>query len=164
MLTLQIRGPLGNFEYRGCGECAVRESRDSEPDVVTVHRIGLIAGGTGITPILQVVRHVIKQADDSTELWVVFANRSERDILLRDELDEYADRYPQRIHVWYTVNESEPGWQYSNGHVDEKMLREHLPPPADDTFTLLCGPPAMISDCVQFLDALNYSEERRFVF
>jgi len=45
------------------------------------------------------------------------------------------------------------------------MLREHMPPAADDTLILMCGPPAMVnSACKPNLEALNHAEERCFAF
>jgi len=163
--SVEIRGPFGNFDYRGRGVCAIRESRQAPHQVFTVRRLGLIAGGTGLTPILQVVRRVLKDEGDSTEMWVLFANRTEHDILLRDELDRIAETYRTRVHVWYTVSEADENWTYSVGHINADMLREHMPPAADDTLILMCGPPAMVnSACKPNLEALNHAKERCFAF
>jgi cytochrome-b5 reductase len=45
----------------------------------------MIAGGTGITPMLQLIREMLQNPDESIELRLIFANQSEDDILLRDE-------------------------------------------------------------------------------
>jgi len=61
----------------------------------------MIAGGTGITPMLQIVKAVLDNPRDKSELWLLFANREVDDILVRDYLEEYFKRYPGRLHLWY---------------------------------------------------------------
>ena len=53
-------------------------------------RIGMIAGGTGITPMLQIIREILENPEDKTEVSLLFANNAEEDILMRDELDRLA--------------------------------------------------------------------------
>ena len=50
-------------------------------------KVGMIAGGTGVTPMLQVAREVLENPKDKTKLQLIFCNRSEEDIMLRDTLD-----------------------------------------------------------------------------
>ena len=56
----------------------------------------MIAGGTGITPMLQLIRAILKDPRDKTKMWLVFANQTENDILLRTELEEVASNHPDR--------------------------------------------------------------------
>lgn len=44
---------------------------------VTVRRLGMIAGGTGLTPMLQVVKRVLSRKEDTTQLSLIFANQTE---------------------------------------------------------------------------------------
>ena len=52
-----------------------------------VKKIGLVAGGTGLTPMLQLIELILSDESDSTELHFLYLNTAERDILLRDKLD-----------------------------------------------------------------------------
>lgn len=52
--------------------------------------IGMVAGGTGITPMLQVLEHILANPNDRTKVHLVFANEEERDILLKPRLDALA--------------------------------------------------------------------------
>ena len=61
-------------------------------------------GGTGITPMLQLIRAVFRDHDDKTELSLLFANQSEDDILLRPELEQVQREFPDRFKLWYTVD------------------------------------------------------------
>lgn len=58
-----------------------------------------------------------------------------------------------------------PDWEYSEGFISEDMVREHLPPPSDDTLIVMCGPPPMIQfACNPNLDKVGHSDSRRFTF
>lgn len=65
-----------------------------------------LSGGTGITPMLQLVRHITRDPKDNTEMRLIFANQSESDILLRNELEEVAKEHPNQFKVWYTVDKA----------------------------------------------------------
>jgi len=69
----------------------------------------LLSGGTGITPMLQLIRQVTRDPKDETQLSLLFANQTEEDILLRDELEEAAKSHPDRVKVWYTVDRPSEG-------------------------------------------------------
>jgi cytochrome-b5 reductase len=69
----------------------------------------LLTGGTGITPMLQLVRHITRDPDDNTEMALLFANQSEDDILLKNELEEVAKTHPSQFKLWYTVDRPSEG-------------------------------------------------------
>lgn len=150
--TMDVKGPLGHIEYIGTGNFMVH----GKPKFAK--KLTMLAGGTGITPIYQVIQAVLKDPEDDTEMYVVYANSTEDDILLRDELDAWAKQHSERLKVWYVVQESiKEGWQYSVGFITESILREHVPEGSDDTLALACGPPPMIQFAVQpNLEKMNY--------
>jgi cytochrome-b5 reductase len=55
-----------------------------------VRKIGMIAGGTGITPMLQIINAIMKEKKGSIELSLLFANQTEQDILLREMIEDLA--------------------------------------------------------------------------
>lgn len=57
----------------------------------------------------QLVKHVLKDPEDKTKLALLFANQSENDILLRDELEKVAEEHPDVFKVWYTVDRPSEG-------------------------------------------------------
>src|SRR5438309_2319670 len=66
--------------------------------------IGMIAGGTGITPMLQIIKYVLNNPNDQTQLSLLFANVEERDILLREQLDSLSSRFPSRFKIFYILD------------------------------------------------------------
>ena len=101
-----MRGPKGQFKYHAA------LSRE----------IGMIAGGTGITPMLQIVRAALKNPLDRTKLSLIYANVNVEDILLRTELDELAEKYPNRFKVFYVLNNPPPNWKGGVGFVTKTRL------------------------------------------
>ena len=55
-------------------------------------RVGMVAGGSGLTPCLQVVEELLSLEDDMTQINLLFCNRNEDEIFLREHLDRLAER------------------------------------------------------------------------
>lgn len=161
--TVDIRGPSGKLTYVGRGKFAIKENA-KEPKFRTAKNVGLIAGGTGITPMLQIISAVIKDSEDKTNITLLFANQTERDILVRPELEEL-DQECENFKLWYTLDKPPDGWPYSSGFINDTMLKEHMPPPGPDTQILMCGPPPMINfACIPNLEKLGYTSDMYFPF
>lgn len=125
----------------------------------------MLAGGTGITPMLQMVRAIIKDPTDETQVSLLFANQTEKDILLREELDDIAKNHPTKLKLWYTLDTSSDGWSYSTGHINADMIKKYMFPSSPDTIVLMCGPPPMINfACNPNLDKLGYDSKLRFAY
>jgi len=58
---------------------------------------------------LQLIRNILKNPDDDTVMALLFANQTESDILLREELEEAASSNPGRLRLWYTVDRATEG-------------------------------------------------------
>ncbi|VDN19915.1 unnamed protein product [Gongylonema pulchrum] len=115
--------------------------------------------------IYPIISAALKNPNDHTKLSLLFANKDESDILLRDELDRLAEKHSDRFQVWYTVDQPTSNWKYSQGFVNASMIGEHLPNPSDDTVILMCGPPPMIKfACSPSLDELHYPSSSRLIF
>jgi len=163
--TINFRGPSGHLTYGGQGQFNVKKDKKTPAETKVAKKVGMIAGGTGITPMLQLIRAALKDPKDKTRMWLIFANQTENDILLRTELEEVAGDHPDRFSLWYTLDRPEDGWKYSKGFINADMIREHLPPAGDDTLILMCGPPPMINfACKPALTELQYAEEMQFAY
>jgi cytochrome-b5 reductase len=157
---IDVRGPGGLLEYEGRGHFAVKPDKKSVPARAFYRRLGMIAGGTGITPMLQIIRAIMKDPQDQTRISLIYANQTPDDILLRGELDDLKLEFPNRFDLWYTVDRNAgDNWNFSTGFINEDMIREHLPTPGDDTFILMCGPPPMINRaCLPNLEKVGHTK------
>merc|ERR1712087_819488 len=94
---------------------------------------------------------------------ILYANRSEEDILCRDTLLEL-DK-DERVTVWYTLDKPPEGWAYSSGFISEDMVKSHLPAPSSTTVTFMCGPPKMLEyACIPNLKKVGHREGSYFSF
>ncbi|KAG7187971.1 hypothetical protein KM043_013927 [Ampulex compressa] len=163
--TIDFRGPSGRLIYQGSGKFSIKILRKEPPVEYNMKKVVMLAGGTGITPMLQLIRAMLKDPSDQTCISLLFANQTEKDILLREELDSLAKNYVDRLKVWYTLDTSGDGWSYSTGHINADMIQKHMFPPSNDTIVLMCGPPPMINfACNPNLDKLGYDPKLRFAY
>ncbi|XP_043468755.1 NADH-cytochrome b5 reductase 3 isoform X2 [Leptopilina heterotoma] len=163
--TVDFRGPSGRLVYKGEGTFSIKLLRKEPPVEYNVKKVVMLAGGTGITPMLQLIRAMIKNPKDQTQASLLFANQTEKDILLRKELEEIAKKQSQRFKLWFTLDTSSEGWNYSTGHISAEMISEHMFPASSDTIVLMCGPPPMINyACTPNLDKLGYDPKLRFAY
>ncbi|EHB05188.1 NADH-cytochrome b5 reductase 2 [Heterocephalus glaber] len=102
--TILFRGPTGQLFYQGPGRLAIKPYKTSQPENKLVRHLGMITGGTGITPMLQLIRHITKNPSDRTRTSLLFANQTEEDILMRKELEEIARTHLDQFSIWYTLD------------------------------------------------------------
>lgn len=163
--TIDFRGPNGLLVYKGNGQFSIRPDKKSEPKVRKFKHVGMIAGGTGITPMLQLIRRITEDPSDNTMCSLIFANQTEKDILLREELEQVKKSHPDKVKLWYTLDKPPQDWRYGSGFVTSDMIKDHLPAPSSDVLVVLCGPPPMIQyACLPNLDKLGHKTENIFAY
>ncbi|XP_002126207.2 NADH-cytochrome b5 reductase 3-like isoform X1 [Ciona intestinalis] len=163
--TIDVRGPNGLIEYRTKSVFSVRYEKNGFSYAKRAKEVAMIAGGTGITPMLQIIRQCLKDPSDHTKLSLLYANQTEDDILVRKELEECAKADPNHFKLWYTLDRPPTDWKYSTGFIDEDMVRDYLPAPGIDTLVLLCGPPPMIKfACLPNLEKVGHQSGRICTF
>jgi cytochrome-b5 reductase len=65
---------------------------------------------------LQVIDKIFDNPQDNTVVSLVFGNISEEDILLKDKLDYLAKKFPDRLHVYYTLDKPNANWTGGKPH------------------------------------------------
>ncbi|XP_064935969.1 NADH--cytochrome b5 reductase 1-like [Musa acuminata AAA Group] len=145
---LSVKGPKGRFKYQ----------------VGQVRAFGMLAGGSGITPMFQVTRAILENPTDKTKVHLIYANVTYEDILLKEELDSLARNYPDRFQIYYVLNQPPDEWNGGVGFVSKEMIKAHCPAPASDIQILRCGPPPMNKAMAAHLDDLGYTKEMQFQF
>jgi cytochrome-b5 reductase len=140
--TIEIRGPKGAMQY----------------STTYAKQIGMIAGGTGITPMYQLIRAICDDETDSTHMSLLYANNTEEDILLRKELDDFAMRFPNKFQVQYVLSQAGESWNGHRGFVSQDLIKEYLAPADETNKMLLCGPPPMINAMKKALAGLGWKE------
>ena len=120
-------------------------------------RVGLVAGGTGITPMIAIIRWILTKRLD-VELFLVFANKMEADIIFRQEWDRALQEH-RNFHCYHVLEQPPAGWSQGTGRITEDVLRRHLPAPGPDAVVFLCGPPPMVDALEATLKTIGYPEQ-----
>jgi cytochrome-b5 reductase len=125
--TIYIKGPMKKLQYT--------------PNMKD--HISFVAGGSGITPCLQLIETIMSNPNDHTKVTLLFANRTSDDILLKERLEKIKAFHPDRLNIVYFVDQQKLGWTGEVGLITKDKLKKHLPPPSDSSLVYVCGPPRM---------------------
>ena len=104
---------------------------------------------------------------DKTRHSLIFGNRTINDILLKDELESFAENYKENFKLYLTVDvqpDEKVNWKYGVGFVTKEMIKENLPAPGPDTLIVYCGPPPFEDMMKKFLAELGYTDDMVFKF
>ncbi|KAK7403775.1 NADH-cytochrome b5 reductase [Neonectria punicea] len=160
--TLDIKGPLPKYPWSA-----------NKHD-----HVALVAGGTGITPMYQLVRGIFKNPEDKTKVTLIFGNVTEEDILLKKKFDELENTYPQRFRAFYVLDKPPANWTGNSGFITKDLLKTVLPEPKSDNIKVfVCGPPGLMNaisgnkvspkdqgELTGALKELGYTSEQVFKF
>ena len=157
---IKVDYPFGIIKYQGQGEFSYLKKE------LKCKNICMIAGGSGITPMYQIIKAVIDSPADSTKLHLLYANVSIQDILLKNELDEMAST--GELNLSYTVDKIKPteSWNGFTGFITQEMIATCFPDTLKtECLFLLCGPPPMIKfACRNNLEKLGVSNKQILQF
>ncbi|KAK1068479.1 hypothetical protein LTR74_005558 [Friedmanniomyces endolithicus] len=136
---VEIRGPTGEITYTGNGVF------DISGQEMKFTKINLVLGGSGLTPgYALIARAMLGAGEEGVEVRVVDANKSETDILLREELEHFVRESKGRLKVAHVLSHPSEAWEGIKGHVNAEVIRGNLFPPGEGCACFLCGPPAMM--------------------
>lgn len=118
-------------------------------DIESKSSVGMICGGTGLTPMLQVAEELLTRKKYKGTIQLIYANVSPSDIMLKDRVDALASSYPN-FKVFYVVDKldgtsASKNWKGGVGYVTADMVKAHMPSAGKgDPIVLVCGPPGMM--------------------
>ncbi|KAF2639636.1 hypothetical protein P280DRAFT_402299 [Massarina eburnea CBS 473.64] len=155
---VEFKGPIGKFEYLSRGFCTVNGKERH------VKRFFMICGGSGITPIFQVLRAVMRDGSDPTTCTVLNGNRLVEDILYKEDLDVFARDNVERCKLIYTLTQGPEDWTGLRGRIGKDLLREHCVRGDGGAMVLICGPEALEKAAHESLKDLGWSDEELLFF
>ena len=160
---VDFKGPIGKFTYHGAGECSVQGVRRS------VKHFVMICGGSGVTPVYQVLRAVMLDKKDPTRCTVLDGNRLVEDILCKEEMDGFARDNGERCRLLYTLTQAPENWQGLKGRIAAPLLAEHaskdvLGVADGEAMVLICGPEALEKSCHKALLELGWKDDELLFF
>jgi ferredoxin-NADP reductase len=136
----ELRGPIGGY--------FVWEARMGGP-------LLLVAGGSGIVPMMSMLRHrEVSAAPVGARL--VYSSRSWEDIIYREELERLAAG-ANGVQVFHTLTRSQPeGWTGYARRVDGAMLSETAWPASSAPMAFVCGPTPFVESVASALVLLGH--------
>ncbi len=139
--TIEVSKPLGKFTLQ----------QPIEEDLC------FIGTGTGIAPLRSMILHIINNNIPYKNIYLIFGNRWEKDILYRKELDELASNNPD-FHFIPVLSRDNPGWSGKKGYV-HAVYEELFADKRSATF-YLCGWRDMLHDARKKIEEMGYDKKK----
>ncbi len=141
---LELRGPIGGY--------FVWTTQMGGP-------LLLIAGGSGIVPLMAMIRHRIA-VGSTIPIRLLYSARSYEDVIYYDELDRLV-KSTTLLEVVYTLTRVQPsGWTGYQRRIDTAILREVVWPLDQRPWMFICGPTPFVETAAASLVALGYEPGR----
>jgi ring-1,2-phenylacetyl-CoA epoxidase subunit PaaE len=148
---IRVLEPMGNFTSEF--------AKDNKRHLV------MFAGGSGITPMISILKSAITQEPDSI-CSLIYCNRDIDSIIFKNELDKWQTNYEGRVHVIHILDNAPMNWQGYSGLLNKEMLVklfERIPDwGLDKTTYLMCGPEGMMKNVDTLLMELHIPKEKIF--
>lgn len=164
--SVEMLGPHGAVGYPKAGTV----TRGGKAQQEGVKHLVLIAAGSGITPMLQLVRAAVESPADSTRVTVVYCNRSLEHIIALNTLEPLASMFPGRVQIHHVLSQSSGDadrrdlGSFEIGKLDQSMLAKYVPPPSPSVAVFHCGPPQFDEDVAAHLRAVGFADNQVYVF
>jgi len=129
--SLSMKGPFPKWDYK----------------INEFDEVGMIGGGSGITPLYQVLTRALSHKDNRTKFKLIFSNVTEADILLRGELDALQKKYPDTFGVVYVLGKPDNKWQGPQGFINADLVKQYIAPASlkEKVKIFVCGPPGQVA-------------------
>ena len=154
---VDFKGPIGKFTYLGKGLCSINGTEKK------VKKFAMICGGSGITPIFQVFRAVMRDKDDPTTCTVLNGNRLVEDILCKEDLDALLWGNEDRGEVIHTLTKAPKTWKGLRGRINGELVQKHCEC-HEETLVLVCGPEALEKSIHVALKEQGWSDDQILFF
>ena len=138
---LELRGPIGGY--------FVWRAVDDRP-------LLLIAGGSGVVPLMAMLRHRVVTGRKGVPARLLFSSRTADDIIYKDELQRLV-LSDDGLEVFHTLTRDQPaGWTGYARRVDRSMLQEVAWSKQQNPAVFICGPTSFVEAAADLLVAMDY--------
>jgi len=117
----------------------------------------LIAGGTGIAPLMSMIRYVTERKL-TVKMTLLFSNKTPADIVFYKELRDMESRNPLLRCVFTITRPEGYSWQGPTGRISQELIERCVP--NRQALFYICGPTPMIQSCVLLLKAVGVDPSR----
>jgi ring-1,2-phenylacetyl-CoA epoxidase subunit PaaE len=146
--TLEVMTPSGNFTV------------PLDPKAARLY-LG-VAAGSGITPLLSIIRTVLAR-EPRSRFFLLYGNRTTQSIMFRAALEELKDRFLDRLSVSHVLSREAQDVPMLSGRIDAAKLAlflRQIGPAASIDHAFICGPAALLDTAEHTLKTLGLAPER----
>ncbi len=160
---IEVMNPQGAFTPRH-SLSGLNDAETVAADRIQAHpqlRLAAIAAGSGITPILAIVRAVLA-GGEHTSVDLVYANKSAQDVMFAEEIGDLKDRYPSRFVVHHVLSREQRVSPLMTGRIDAEklgLILDHVIRTARIDEWFLCGPFDLVQLCRDTLAEQGVAED-----
>ncbi|MCI5076330.1 1,2-phenylacetyl-CoA epoxidase subunit PaaE [Oricola sp.] len=123
----------------------------------------MVAAGSGITPVLSMIRSIL-EGEPASEVTLVYGNRETSSIMFREELEDLKDRFLDRFRTVHILSRETQDVPLFNGRIDAgrlgKLASAGLIQPGEADGIFICGPGELIDEAAQALEGLGADKAR----
>jgi ring-1,2-phenylacetyl-CoA epoxidase subunit PaaE len=142
--VIEVMAPAGIFTY--------------EPQAANATDLVLVGGGSGITPLISIIKTALSQEQQS-RVFLLYTNRNENSVIQQKELEKLQAAYPQQFFCSYVYTQplAKPAgiWGRLNQYSIKDLLQTFPGIRFDTALFFVCGPQALMDESFQALDALH---------
>lgn len=139
--------PGDAVEMKACGGLAIERNFPTKQMLFErepIRRISMIAGGSGVAPMIQIIRAALKKPFvDHMMLDLIYAAEDAAELTYRSIFEQYQQEHPDKFHINFILNNPPAGWTGGVGFIDKNVLSTCVPHPSRDLLVVICGPPVM---------------------
>ena len=144
----KVMPPMGNFI--------------AKLDPKNEKRYVAFAAGSGITPIISIVKSVL-EAEPNSQITLFYGNQNSNSIIFKEDLEDIKNIHLQRFELYHILSREDPGIRLFKGRIDKEkcgLLLKAFPilTEADEYF--ICGPEDMINNVQEQLRSSGISEDK----
>ena len=148
-IEMKVMEPKGNF--------TTEFDKDNERSFV------LFAGGSGITPLMSIMKSALI-AEPKSDVTLIYQNRTENSIIYNKLLDDLKDKYHDRLNVIHILSQPEAKWDGLKGRLNQDTMLDifnQYKIKAERSSVFTCGPQGMMDAVESGLDLLSIDKKNR---
>jgi ferredoxin-NADP reductase len=139
--TYYMSGPYGQFRFVPAED----------------HKVLFIAGGTGLAPMMSMLRYV-KDLGSDNDIVLIYSVRFPNEIIRKEELGELEKEIKMKLVVTVTRPQEGDGWAGETGHIGQEMIKKYAPD-YKERKVYVCGPLAFTKAMQEVCTSLEIPKE-----
>ncbi|NCN39884.1 ferredoxin--NADP reductase [bacterium] len=118
----------------------------------------LFGGGSGITPLYSILKYVLAKKPEA-QVTLVYANRSEDQIIYKEELKSWAEKYSSRFQIHHLLSQPTAAWETPTSKITADWIKAFAKNLNPKTEVYVCGPDGYMELCKNSLLQLDFPKD-----